>query len=89
MSNVLRAAPVLIVLVGSVAWGQGRAPEKKSSQPPPASHPVKTAKDNTNEALDHMDQGIHEALHESKDAANNALNAVDKGVHKVIGSPSQ
>jgi hypothetical protein len=88
ISDLLRVVLLLIMTVEPAAWGQGRKPKKKSTESPSTSHPVKTAKDNTNQALGHVDQGIHEALHESKDAANKALNAVDEGVHKVIGSNS-
>ena len=85
-SNVLCAGVLLILAVGPVAWGQGRAPKKKSTETPTTSHPVKTAKDNANQALNSMDRGLHEALHESKEGANKVLNAVDESVHKAIGS---
>ena len=85
-SNGPRAVVLLILAVGPAAWGQGRAPKKKSAETQTKSHPVKTAKDNANQTLDHVDQGIHEALDESKEGANKVLNAVDKSVHKVIGS---
>jgi len=89
MSGVLRLAALLILSVGSTGWGQGRAPKKKSTEAQATSHPVRTAKDNTNQALNSMDRGIHEALHETKEGANKALNAVDESVHKVIGSNSK
>jgi hypothetical protein len=89
ISKVLCAVLLIVLIVGPSAWAQGRSPEKKKPETPPASHPVKTAKDNANQALGQVDQGVHEALHESKDAANKALNAVQESVHKVIGSSNQ
>ena len=85
-SNVLRVIVLLVLAMGPAAWGQGRAPKKKSTETPTTSHPVKTAKDNANQAMNNMDRGLHEALHESKEGANKVLNAVDESVHKAIGS---
>jgi len=85
-SNVLRVIVLLVLAMGPAAWGQGRAPKKKSTETPTTSHPVKTAKDNANQALNSMGRGLHEALHESKEGANKVLNAVDESVHKAIGS---
>ena len=77
---------LLILLVGPVAWGQGRKPADKPAKSEKSSHPVKTVKDGANDALNSVDSGIHKAGSAVKDGANEALNAVDKGVHKVIGS---
>jgi hypothetical protein len=72
---------LFLLLASGPVLAQGRKPEKTESK-----HPVKTAKDGANDALDGLDQGIHKAGSAVKEGANQALDAVDKGVHKVIGS---
>ena len=92
-----RSRLILIVLfaIGGLlpgttdAWAQGRKPEKASSESKKSSHPVKTAKDSANEALNNVDTGVNEAGRAVKAGAEKALDAVDSGVHKVVGSSSQ
>ncbi len=78
----------LLVFLFAMApvWGQGKKPEKPSSQNDKPSHSTKTVKDGANDALDDLDHGIHKAAGAAKEGANQALGAIDKGVHKVVGS---
>jgi hypothetical protein len=78
-----------VLLSGAPVWSQGKKPEQTNSQSNQPTHPVKSAKDTANEALNNVDSGLHKAGSAAKAGAEKALDAVDQSVHKVVGSDSQ